>query len=104
MRVLRLSILGGFMVTALAQTNNPSEPFFKAIRRAAAADVERLLKNGADPRVVDAEGTPALMAAALFGNAQMVEVLLRHGADPNQTGPAGTTALMWAIPDLQKAR
>ena len=53
------------------------------------ADVERLLKAGASPNIVDADGTPALMAATLFGGADLVKLLLDRGADPNRTGSGG---------------
>ena len=53
---------------------------------------------------MDGDGTPAVMAAALFGDARLVQVLLSHHADPNVKGPGGTTALIWAVPDIQKVR
>jgi len=104
MRFLRLSLLAVFVTAATAQNNSSQESLFTAIHRGAAGDAERLLKNGANPGAVDAEGTPALMAATLFADTRMVELLLQHGADPNQPGPSGTTALMWAVPDLEKVR
>ena len=65
---------------------------------------QRLLDSGASANLVDADGVPAVMAATLFADAQMVDLLLTHGADPNRAGPAGTTALMWAVPNVEKAR
>jgi ankyrin repeat protein len=44
------------------------------------------------------------MAAALFGETDLVKLLLDRGADPNRSGPGGTTALMWAIPNRDKVR
>jgi ankyrin repeat protein len=67
-------------------------------------EVERLLRAGANPNVVDADGVPALMTATVFANAEMVDVLLKHGGDANQVGPGGATALMWAVPDVEKVR
>src|SRR5881397_3036040 len=89
---------------ASAQTDNSRDALFTAIQRGSIADVERLLKTGVSASLTDAEGTPALMAAALFADARMMELLLQHGADANQPGPSGTTALMWAVPDLAKVR
>jgi len=91
-------------LSASAQTNNARDALFAAIQRGATADVERLLKTGVSASLTDAEGTPVLMAAALFADARMMELLLQHGADANQPGPSGTTALMWAVPDLAKVR
>ena len=63
-----------------------------------------MLDKGADPNARDAEGTPALMVAVLFANADSVKLLLDHHADPNATNKSGATALMWAMPDVAKAR
>ena len=104
MMFFRLSLVGLLVVGAAAQTDPSRDALFAAVQRGAVGDVERLLDRGASPNLVDAEGTPALMAATLFANADMVNVLLKHGADPNRVGPAGTTALMWAVPDVEKVR
>src|SRR5438094_678281 len=104
MRLFRVLVLVLFVASASAQTNNARDALFAAIQRGSIADVERLLKTGVSAGLTDAEGTPALMAAALFADARMMELLLQHGADANQPGPSGTTALMWAVPDLAKVR
>jgi len=101
---LRLSLATLFVVAISAQTDSSRDALFRAIHRGAVGDVERLLKSGVSPNLTDADGTPALMAATLFGNAQMVETLLQRGAEPNLSGIGGTTALMWAVPDLTKVR
>lgn len=104
MKFYRLLCVALLAVGVSAQTPPPSDALFTAIRHGAAGEVERALKGGADANAVDANGTPAVMAAALFGDARLVEVLLSHHADPNVKGPGGTTALMWAVPDLAKVR
>src|SRR5262245_30452634 len=104
MMLLRLSFVTLLAVVASTQTDTSGDALFAAIQRGAVADVERLLERGASANIVDAEGTPALMAATLFANVEMADRLLKHGADPNQAGPAGTTALMWAVPSLEKVR
>jgi len=102
--LFRLSLVALFAAAVPAQTDTSREALFAAIQRGAVGEVEHLLKNGVSPNVVDAEGTPALMAATLFANARMVELLLQHGADPSRGGASGATALMWAVPDLEKVR
>ena len=87
-----------------AQTPAPADALFAAIRHGDAGAVERALKSGISPEAVDADGTPAVMAAALFGDAHLLDVLLARHADPNAKGPGGTSALMWAVPDLAKVR
>ena len=104
MRFARVSLALLFVVTVSAQTDSFRDALFGAIRRGAGADVERLLKAGAGANLVDTDGTSALMAATLFGNAQMLQALIKAGADPNHAGVAGTTALMWAVPDVAKVK
>jgi uncharacterized protein len=59
--------------------------------------VEALLKAGANPNSVNANGTTALMLAAASGNPDAVKVLLDHGAEVNAREIAhGQTALMFA--------
>lgn len=59
--------------------------------------VEALLKAGANPNSVNANGTTALMLAAAAGNGDTVRVLLDHGAEVNALEIRhGQTALMFA--------
>jgi ankyrin repeat protein len=104
MQVLRLSLFALISVALSAQTDSSRDALFAAIRAGSTAEVERLLKAGANPNIADADGTPALMAATLFGGADLVKLLLDRGADPNRSGVGGTTALMWAVPNLEKVR
>ncbi|HZL95000.1 MAG TPA: hypothetical protein VFB99_15200, partial [Vicinamibacterales bacterium] len=64
---LRLLLLVLLSAVVSAQTDTSRDALFAAIRRGSVADVGRLLKAGASPNIVDADGTPALMAATLFG-------------------------------------
>jgi len=81
-----------------------AEPLFQAIQKADRAAVKRLLDGGASPNAKDADGNPALMMAALFGEADSVKLLLDRGADPNVANAVGATPLMWAIPNLAKVK
>lgn len=104
MMFFRLALVSLFVVAVSAQTDTSSDALFTAIRRGASGEVGRLLNGGVSPNAVDAEGTPAVMAATLFANADMVELLLKRGADPNKADASGSTALMWAVPDAAKVR
>ena len=104
MKLLRFSLFVLVSVVISAQTDPSRDALFNAIRQGSVAETDRLLKAGADPNVVDAGGTPALMGATLFGGADLVKLLLDRGADPNRAGVGGTTALMWAVPNLEKVR
>src|SRR5439155_8938421 len=104
MTFFRLLLLVFFVSGVSAQTDTSHDALFAAIQRGAAGEVEHLLKAGVSPNVVDADGTPALMAATMFSTEQIMQLLLEHGVDANRVGASGTTALMWAIPDLEKVR
>jgi ankyrin repeat protein len=104
MASVRLFLLTLFAGITLAQTNTSGETLFTAIHLGAVDEVQKLLQSGVSANAVDAEGTSALMASTLFGDARTVGLLLQHGADPNQVGASGTTALMWAVPNLEKVR
>src|ERR1700690_1828023 len=86
----------------LAETAH--RPLFDAIQKADNAAVKRLLDRGVSPEAQDDEGTPALMAATLFGGVDSVKLLLDRGANPNRANANGATPLMWAIPDLAKVK
>jgi ankyrin repeat protein len=102
---LRLILVACLVTAASAQAIDADrDALFAAIRRGAAADVERLVARGASPNARDAEGIPALMAAALFADADIMELLLKRGADPNLADESGATALMWSVPDRDKVQ
>ena len=106
MMCVRAGVIALLVAAVSAQTGPDSrrDALFAAIARASAADVARALDAGADANATGADGTPAIMAAVLFGGTDIVDALLAHGADPNRKGPAGTTALLWAVPNLQKVQ
>ena len=61
------------------------------------AVVAELLRYGADPCHLDAEGIGPLAAACLVDDARVLEMLLRHGADPNaERGYGGYGLFCWA--------
>jgi uncharacterized protein len=68
----------------------------KAAESGQAAEVRRLLGDGANVQVRDREGRTALAIAAYYDNAEMAEALLEHGADPNAREYDGWTPLMRA--------
>jgi ankyrin repeat protein len=83
-------------VTAvLAQAANP--PLYAAADTGNKAEVERLLKSGADPNTVGEKETSALQAAAYRGNVDIAKLLLVKGANVNHKNALGTTPLMNAI-------
>ena len=101
---IRGSMLALLLATGILTAASATDPLLRAIQTGDSTAVKRLLDGGASPNARDAEGTPALMAAALYTGVDAVKLLLDHGADPNGSNVAGATALMWAIPDLAKVR
>ena len=49
-------------------------------------------------------GTTPLMAAALYGDADLMKRLMAMGADQHASNVSGATALMWALPGTAKMR
>jgi N-acyl-D-amino-acid deacylase len=74
-----------------------------AIQRGDIAEMSAALRAGANPNAADADGTPALMNAALYSKAAAMRLLLDHGADPKASNRRGATALIWAAADPEKA-
>ncbi len=81
-----------------------NQALHQAIRKGDATRMKQLLEQGADPNATDEKGTPALMNAVLYMNADAVRVLVRRGARVNNKNGAGATALLWAAGDPAKAR
>ncbi|HTM31590.1 MAG TPA: ankyrin repeat domain-containing protein [Vicinamibacterales bacterium] len=82
-----------------------SERLATLIRDADRGAVDALLTgNPASVRGRASGGTTPLMAAALYGDADLLQRMLAMGADPRVTNVSGANALMWAIPDTAKMR
>ncbi|MDB6072046.1 MAG: hypothetical protein JWL81_3217 [Verrucomicrobiales bacterium] len=64
---------------------------------------ERLLKAGADPKVMANNGLPLLFTAADSKNERLVKLLLEAGADATETLPDGRTAVSMLIHSNEKA-
>jgi hypothetical protein len=75
------------------------------IREGDADAIDALLR--ASPRSARGRatgGTTPLMAAALYGDADLMKRLIGMGADAGAANVAGATALMWALPDAARMR
>lgn len=69
---------------------------YRAVERDDAEAVTRLIRAGADLKVVNRYGVAPISLACARGNAEIVEVLLQAGADANTTLREGETCLMTA--------
>src|SRR5205823_10891892 len=96
LEMLQLLLAAGGDVQA-ATRNGAITPLFLACANGNPAMIEALLKAGAHPNSINANGTTPLMTAASSGNPDAVRVLLDHGAAVNSKEAAhGQTALMFA--------
>jgi uncharacterized protein len=77
-----------------ARLADGSTPLQWAVYRRDIAEVQRLIKAGADVTVANNYGATAMSLAAATGDAEIIRLLLKAGADPNSPNAEGQTALM----------
>lgn len=68
----------------------------KAIANGNPAEVNRLLNDGADGNITDADGRNGLISAAWRGHTGVAAMLIDAGIDPDSVDNEGRSALMWA--------
>lgn len=74
----------------------PSNMLDQAVFLRDPAMIRYLVRHGADPNALDAQGLPLLAYAAMSNDAPTVRALIEAGAKPNQRDKAGLTPLMHA--------
>jgi ankyrin repeat protein len=79
-----------------------SRDLFVAIRAGDYAQVQKLLRAGADVNAADGDGTTALMHSVVESDAKMMALLLNSGASINAKNALDSTALMYAAVSLEK--
>jgi ankyrin repeat protein len=95
-------VLVSTATVALAQTTAAPQPapgstaLHRAVERDDTAEVGRLIRSGADLKVVNRYGAAPISLACARGNTEIVEQLLQAGADVNTALPEGETCLMTA--------
>src|SRR5665213_2932824 len=75
-----------------------------AIRNGDHAQVNTLLRAGADVNAVDSDGTSALMHSVIESDAKMMKLLINPGANVNAKNALDSTALMYSATNLAKTR
>src|SRR5262245_3461904 len=77
-----------------AAETNGTTPLHYAAYQEDVELVDRLLKAGAKPSIVNEFGSTPMSEAATTGNAAVIRLLLKAGADVNSPNREGQTALM----------
>ncbi|HEX2753295.1 MAG TPA: ankyrin repeat domain-containing protein [Alphaproteobacteria bacterium] len=86
-----------FNINSASQADLDKELIGACEKNTSIADIQALLKAGANPNTLNESKADCLLMAVLRRNDALVKELLQHGADPNYAGfTFGKTALMWA--------
>ncbi len=96
MRSFVRTVLCAVLLSAMAGTAFAQAEMADAASKGNIAEIERLLKRGADVNAQQADGATALQWAAYRGDAKMVERLLKAGAKPGLANRNGATPLWLA--------
>ncbi|MEO8314901.1 MAG: ankyrin repeat domain-containing protein [Pseudomonadota bacterium] len=84
------------LLTAMAQLTFAQAEIADSASKGNYAEIERLLKSGADVNAQQADGATALQWAAYRGDAKLAELLLKAGAKPGLANHDGATPLWLA--------
>ncbi|HEY6457363.1 MAG TPA: ankyrin repeat domain-containing protein [Steroidobacteraceae bacterium] len=96
MRSFALRILSALLLSAMASAAIAQAQIADAASKGNKAEIERLLKRGADVNAQQADGATALQWAAYRGDAKLAELLLKAGAKPGLANHDGATPLWLA--------
>ncbi len=102
-RILGAAI-AALSLSIVAPAADLDHALFRAVRERDDELVSTLLRSGTPADLRTADGTTALMVAALWGDAATVGHLLDHGADAKTANESGATALLWGAGDVEKVR
>jgi uncharacterized protein len=78
-------------------TSSMGTPLMAAVVKGNTEIVRHLLEKKANPDLSDANGTTALIYAAMFKNPEIIKLLLANKADKTKTDKNGKTAFEYAV-------
>ncbi len=96
MRCTALKAFSVLLLSAMTSVVFAQADIAEAARSGNAAEVERLLKSGADVNAQQGDGATALQWAAYHGDAKLADRLLQAGAKPGLANHNGATPLWLA--------
>ena len=96
MRSFAWNALSAVLLSAMGGVAYAQADIADAANRGDSAEIERLLKTGADVNAQQADGATALQWAAYRGDAKLAERLLKAGAKPGLANNNGATPLWLA--------
>jgi len=96
MHPFALRTLAALFLSAMASAAFAQADIGGAASKGNKAEIERLLKRGADVNAQQADGATALQWAAYRGDAELAELLLKAGAKPGLANHDGATPLWLA--------
>ncbi|HEY9826608.1 MAG TPA: ankyrin repeat domain-containing protein [Stenomitos sp.] len=92
---------GATLLHCAAQEYNHSADYNHSSDGCNYTAIVTLLKHGADPDPVDADGNTPLMNAAFAGHPESVQALIEAGANPSHRNHKGETAIDWVAEPYQ---
>jgi ankyrin repeat protein len=97
LKFLTLALSAAALVTPATGASRidfaPNRTLFAAVYEGNHKAIQELLAAGADPNLANADGTPALLIAALQNDYESARMLIKYGADVKRESRIGRTAL-----------
>src|SRR5262245_39757975 len=100
----RFLVLFLFLVSNSVAFAAGSPELLVAIRNGDHAQVQKLLRAGADVNTADSDGTTALMHSVIESDMKMMKLLIDGHADVSAKNALDSTALMYAATNLAKTK
>jgi ankyrin repeat protein len=93
-----IPLLLSLTIAANAQTSSDSaDRLYENAQSNDEVAVKSLLSSGVDPNTWNQQGEPAIFAAAIMGNNEILQILIAAGARVDERSKAGDTAMLLVV-------